>query len=61
MKLLFFSYSDNQGGAAKAAFSIFKTLQNNNFIKSDFLCIHGKFKDSIKLVNNFIEYIFTHF
>jgi len=53
VKLLFFSYSDNQGGAAKAAFSIFKALQNNNFIKCDFLCIHGKFKDSIKLVNNF--------
>ena len=53
MKILFFSYSDNQGGAAKAAFTIFKAIKSNNFIKCDFLCIHKKFKESIKLVNNF--------
>jgi hypothetical protein len=53
VKILFFSYSDNQGGAGKAAFTIFKAIKSNNFIKCDFLCIHKKFKESIKLVNNF--------
>ena len=53
MKLLFFSYSDNQGGAAKAAFSLFKSIKKNNFIKCDFVCIHKLFRESIKLVNKF--------
>lgn len=53
MKLAFFSFSDNQGGAAKAAFSIYKIIKKN-FSVCSFYCIHRQKNKSVKVSNSYI-------
>lgn len=51
MKLAFFSFSDSQGGAAKATYSIYRSVKTS-FTKCHFLSIHKKYNKSTKAVCN---------
>jgi hypothetical protein len=59
MKLAFFSYSDDHGGAAKAAFSIYKSVKDS-YSKCFFFCIDKNNKKSIKLVN-YLHFFYLDF
>ena len=50
MKVVFLSYSDYKGGAAIAAYSIFKSLQKKNFL---YLTADKQKKKSIDIFSNF--------
>ena len=54
MKIVFFAFSDNSGGACKAAFSIFANI--NKKIDKSYICIEKKNKASIKIVNTIHTY-----
>ena len=54
MKIVFFAFSDNTGGACKAAFSIFANI--NKKIDKSYTCIEKKNKASIKIVNTIHTY-----
>jgi hypothetical protein len=51
MRVVFFSYSDSKGGAAKAAYSIFISLKKK-ILNLRFLCVHKENHQSIKINNN---------
>ena len=52
MKISFFSYSDFKGGAAIAAFSIYKSIKNKK-IKKNFFAVERKSKKTKSIYNSF--------
>ena len=59
MKLAFFSFSDNNGGASNAAFCIFQSVKKS-FSKCFFFCIEKNQTESLKLSNNY-NFLYLNF
>ena len=54
MKISFLSYSDFKGGASLAAYSIFTSIKKKA-LKTNFLCINKKYKNSKIIYGNYFK------